>query len=142
MNNLFFNTNGLTNEYAGCASFIRNGKIEEVHCFKDIELLDFDKYGKLEAAVTSGGLSTMPWTFENNLEILENKTLRYPGHWQDMIAYRNLGLFDLTEIGYNNQKIIPREFYHHLLEPKLKKENVNSGSYYFYNKNFGNIFLK
>ena len=122
--NLFFNINGLTNEYDGCASFIRNGKIEEVHCFEDIELLDFDKYGNLEAAVTSGGLSTMPWTFKNNLETLENKTLRFPGHWQDMIAYRNLGLFDLTEIGYNNQKIIPREFYHHLLEPKLKKENV------------------
>ena len=25
---------------------------------------------------------------------------------------------------------------------KLKKENDNSGSDYFYNKNFGNIFLK
>jgi lysine 6-dehydrogenase len=122
--NLFFNINGLTNEYDGCASFIRNGKIAELECFEDIESLDFENYGQLEASVTSGGLSTMPWTFLNQLITLENKTLRYPGHWKDMIAYRNLGLFDLDEIKFNNQKIIPREFYHHLLTPKLEKDNV------------------
>ena len=122
--NLFFNINGLTNEYDGSASFIRNGKIEEVECFEDIESVDFENYGLLEASVTSGGLSTMPWTFLKQLNTLENKTLRYPGHWKDMIAYRRLGLFDLNEIEINNQKIIPREFYHHLLAPKLTKENV------------------
>ena len=36
----------------------------------------------------------MPWTFENQLDILENKTLRYPGHWEWMKAYRELGLFE------------------------------------------------
>ena len=34
---LFFNINGLTNEYDGYASFIRHGKIVKVECFKDIE---------------------------------------------------------------------------------------------------------
>ena len=33
---LFFNIQGLTNEYDGNASFIRNGKIEEVKCFEEI----------------------------------------------------------------------------------------------------------
>ena len=46
----------------------------------DIELIDFNDIGVLEAAVTSGGLSTMPWTFEGKLNSLENKTLRYKGH--------------------------------------------------------------
>ncbi|MBC8310896.1 MAG: saccharopine dehydrogenase NADP-binding domain-containing protein [Candidatus Marinimicrobia bacterium] len=124
----FFNINGLTNEYDGDAFFIRDGKVVEVPCFDDVEVLSFGgEIGDLEAAVTSGGLSTMPWTFEGKLKTLENKTLRYFGHWEQMIAFRQLGLFDLKAVEFNDMKIIPREFYHQLLEPKLNanpKEDV------------------
>ena len=48
------------------------------------ELFDVEGIGELEAAVTSGGLSTMPWTFEGKINLLENKTLRYQGHWEQM----------------------------------------------------------
>jgi lysine 6-dehydrogenase len=124
----FFNINGLTNEYDGDAFFIQDGKVTQVPCFEDVEVLSFGGgIGDLEAAVTSGGLSTMPWTFEGKLKTLENKTLRYFGHWDQMIAFRQLGLFDLTPMEFNETKIIPREFYHQLLEPKLNtnpKEDV------------------
>ena len=124
----FFNINGLTNEYDGDAFFIQDGKVTQVSCFEDVEVLSFGGgIGDLEAAVTSGGLSTMPWTFEGKLKTLENKTLRYFGHWEQMIAFRQLGLFDLTPMEFNEEKIIPREFYHQLLEPKLNanpKEDV------------------
>jgi lysine 6-dehydrogenase len=124
----FFNINGLTNEYDGDAFFIQDGKVTQVPCFEDVEVLSFGGgIGDLEAAVTSGGLSTMPWTFEGKLKTLENKTLRYFGHWDQMIAFRQLGLFDLTPMEFNEEKIIPREFYHQLLEPKLNanpKEDV------------------
>lgn len=63
----------------------------------------------------------MPWTFENQLDILENKTLRYPGHWEWMKAYRELGLFEENKINFRGFEIVPREFYHHLLKPKLDK---------------------
>ena len=116
----FFNINGLTNEYDGDAFFIQDGKVTQVPCFEDVEVLSFGGgIGDLEAAVTSGGLSTMPWTFEGKLKTLENKTLRYFGHWDQMIAFRQLGLFDLTPMEFNDINIIPREFYHQLLEPKL-----------------------
>jgi lysine 6-dehydrogenase len=124
----FFNINGLTNEYDGNAFFIRGGKVTEVSCFDDMEVLSFgDEIGDLEAAVTSGGLSTMPWTFEGKLQTLENKTLRYFGHWEQMIAFRQLGLFNLEPIDFQDRKIVPREFYHQLLEPKLNanpKEDI------------------
>lgn len=117
---LFFNIKGLTNEYDESAFFLKNGKIEKVPCFEGIEIINFgDNIGELEAAVTSGGLSTMPWTFEGKLNRLENKTLRYIGHWEWMKAYRELGLFSQENIEFNNVKIVPREFYHHLLKPKL-----------------------
>ena len=120
---LFFNIQGLTNEYDGNASFIRNGKIQEVNCFDDIEELEFDNIGILEAAVTSGGLSTMPWTFEGKLQRLENKTLRYKGHWDQMKSFRELGLFSEEKISFKNSNFSPREFYHSLLEPKLGYED-------------------
>ena len=86
--------------------------------------MKFDEIGELEAAVTSGGLSTMPWTYEGKLKVLHNKTLRYSGHWSQMKAFRDLGLFEEKAIKYNNRDISPRDFYHHLLEPKLIKDNV------------------
>ena len=69
---LFFNIAGLTNEYDGNATFLRNGKITEIECFEDFEKINFECLGELEAVVTSGGLSTMPWTYEGKLNTLEN----------------------------------------------------------------------
>ena len=122
--NLFFNIAGLTNEYDGNAYFLRGGKVTEVPCFEDIEILEFDSIGNLEAAVTSGGLSTMPWTYENKIKLLENKTLRYSGHWQQMIAFRQLGLFREDKLKIENVEVSPRDFYHSLLEPQLEQDNL------------------
>ena len=121
---LFFNIEGLTNEYDEQAYFLKNGEIVEVPCFEGIENVTFDGVGELEAAVTSGGLSTMPWTFKDRLQVLENKTLRYKGHWEWMKAFRELGLFSRDSINHNNNKIIPRNIYHQLLEKKLDHGRV------------------
>ena len=120
---LFFNIKGLTNEYDGMAYFIENRKVVEVPCFEYIENLKFSNIGELEAAVTSGGLSTMPWTYENKLDVLHNKTLRYKGHWNTMKAFRELGLFEEDKIDFNGVKISPRDFYHQLLSPKLTQSD-------------------
>jgi len=121
---LFFNIEGLTNEYDEQAYFLKDGKIVEVPCFSGIEIVSFDKIGELEAAVTSGGLSTMPWTFKDKLKVLENKTLRYKGHWEWMKAYRELGLFSRQSINHESNDIVPRNFYHQLLEKKLDHGRV------------------
>ncbi len=117
---LFFNINGLTNEYFGSAYFLRDGRIQEVPCFEGYERLDFpEPYGQLEAAVTSGGLSTAPWTLKGTLETLENKTLRYPGHFEWMKGYRQLGLFEESPVEILGMELVPREIYHELLVRQL-----------------------
>lgn len=121
---LFFNIEGLTNEYDEHAYFLRDGQINEVECFTGIEDINFKNIGNLEAAVTSGGLSTMPWTFKDKLRVLENKTLRYPGHWEWMKAFRQLGLFSRKELVHKNQSIVPRDLYHQLLEKQLDHGRV------------------
>lgn len=90
---LTFNIEGLLNEYTGFAYFLRKGKVTRVPCFADYELLEIRPLGKLEAFVTSGGTSTMPWSYQGKLKTLENKTLRYPGHWAQMTAFKDLGWF-------------------------------------------------
>ncbi len=123
---LTFNIGGLTNEYYGNAYFIRNGKVIEVPCFEGYEELEFNApLGKLEAFVTSGGLSTMPWTYECKLERLENKTLRYPGHYSQFKTFSELGLLEPEPIRIGAHKIAPREILHELLEPQLTQPYVH-----------------
>jgi lysine 6-dehydrogenase len=117
---LTFNIGGLTNEYSGHAYFLRDGKITEVPCFEGYEELDFPHpLNKLEAFVTSGGLSTMPWTFLGKLHRLENKTLRYPGHWAQFRAYAQLGLLETDFVKVGDSAVKPRDVLHALLEPKI-----------------------
>ena len=122
---LTFHIGGLTNEYYGVAYFLRGGRVTEVPCLEGIEDLYFPQpIGRLEAAVTSGGLSTAPWTFEGKLDRLENKTLRYPGHWEWFKAYSELGLLDLEPVAVGNAEVVPREVLHALLEPKITDPDV------------------
>ncbi len=120
-----FNLGGLTNEYDGNAFFIRDGKVTPVPCFSGYEVLDFGSpLGKLEAFVTSGGLSTSPWTFEGRLKRLENKTLRYPGHVAQFKAFSDLGLLGLDPIDVRGQKVVPRDVFHALLAPRICRDEV------------------
>jgi lysine 6-dehydrogenase len=115
-----FHIGGLTNEYYGDAYFLKDGKVTPVPCFEGYEMVEFPKpIGKLEAFVTSGGLSTAPWTFAGKLQRLENKTLRYPGHVAQFKAFRDLGLFEEEPMKVGDVEIVPREFYHELLGPRI-----------------------
>lgn len=122
---LTFHINGLTNEYYGDALFLRDGKVAEVPCLTGYEILEFpDPLGKLEAAVTSGGLSTMPIELEGKVKTLENKTLRYLGHWERFKGYSDLGLFEEDPINVNGKEVVPREIYHALLAPKITIKDI------------------
>ncbi|MFZ5808707.1 MAG: saccharopine dehydrogenase family protein [Chloroflexota bacterium] len=117
---LTFHIAGLTNEYAEPAVFLRDGKVTLVEPMTEMETVDFPPpIGKLEAFVTGGGLDTAPWTFEGKLRTLQNLTLRYPGHFTQLRAYYDLGLWDLKPIRVGEQEVVPREVFHALFEPKV-----------------------
>jgi len=120
---LTFNINGLINEYCGDAWFLRGGQPTPVPCLTEVETLEFPQpFGMMEAAVTSGGLSTAPWTFQDKLRRMENKTLRYPGHWDQFKAFQNLGLFEQEETKINGHTFVPRELLTAMLAPKITPE--------------------
>lgn len=115
-----FAMSGLTNEYDGVAHFLRHGQVTDVPCFADLEELEFAQpVGRLEAFVTSGGLSTAPWTWQGTLDRLENKTLRYPGHCARFKAYEELGLLSLEQVSLREGRVAPRDLFHALLEPRI-----------------------
>ena len=120
---LTFNIAGLTNEYDGNGIFLRGGEITEVPCFdpEGYELLDFpEPFGELEAFVTAGGTSTMPWTFAGKLQTLENRTVRYPGHAAQWQAFRDAGLFEQNPMEIQGATVRPRDVLHAVLGPRLE----------------------
>lgn len=119
-----FHINGLTNEMDGQAFFIREGEVTPVDSLTEAEFIDFHPLGRLEADVTSGGLSTSPWTFQPRLKTYENRTLRYPGHYEWLRAFKTLGLFSEETILVGEQKIVPRDVYHALLATQISADEI------------------
>jgi lysine 6-dehydrogenase len=118
---LFFNIEGLTNEYFGRAVVLRNGKRTEVDTFTELETIDFPQpVGRCEAFMTYGGTSTCPWTFEGVLDEFDEKTVRYPGHYEKMKTIYQLGLLDQQPVEVAGQEVIPRDLFHTVVEPRLK----------------------
>jgi len=78
---IVFSPNGLINEYIEDAIVLENGKIIQKKSMTELEEIIFPKpFGKLEAFLTSGGCSTLPYTYKDKIKNLDYKTIRYLGH--------------------------------------------------------------
>jgi len=83
---IVFSPNGLINEYVEDAIVLDHGKIVTKKSMTEIEKIKFpEPFGELEAFNTSGGCSTMPYTYKNKINYLDYKTIRYPGHCERFI---------------------------------------------------------
>ncbi len=117
---LTFNIAGLTNEYDESPIFLRDGKPTLVPTMDELEEVEFPPpVGRLESFTTGGGVSTMPWTFEGKLKTIQNKTVRYPGHFAQLRAFYDLGLWDTEPIQVGDQMVAPRDLFHELFEPMV-----------------------
>jgi lysine 6-dehydrogenase len=91
---LFFSPYGLLNEYAGQALALRAGAVHRLPVLEEEESLEFPPLGRLEAALTSGGASTLPYTFEGAVSELDYKTIRFRGHFEKIRVLRDLGFIE------------------------------------------------
>jgi lysine 6-dehydrogenase len=122
---MLFHFLGLWNEYRGTAEFLRDGERVEVPTLTELEELDFGApLGVLEAAVTSGGTSTCPQTWQGRLETFDYKTLRYPGHWQTIRKLFELGFMEPAFAARNGETIEPLAVTRALFETKLAFPDV------------------
>jgi len=117
---LVFSLEGLINEYAGDCVVLREGRRAILPCLTEVEEIDFPApVGRAEAFITGGGISTLPWTFEGQVQEMQNKTVRFPGHCAAFAAYRDLGLFSEEPITFEGQQISPRRLLFDLLRPLI-----------------------
>lgn len=120
---LTFHIEGLTNEYYGDCLFIRDGELVRIPALTEYERLTFpEPVGELEAFNTAGGLTTAARSFRGQLQTLQNKTLRYPGNFDQLKVIEQLGLFEPEPVMVGGLRISPRELLHHLWEPQIRAE--------------------
>lgn len=107
-------------EYMVKLKVIKDGQIVEVDATTDRERFRFSKFGKdeeLECAVTPG-MPSFIYTRPGLREFAE-KTIRWPGHWQGIDVLKECGLLDLHPVTFAGREVIPRQFFLHIIEPKL-----------------------
>ncbi len=109
-------------EYTRPARIMENGHIVVKPALTELEWMHFDELGTLESFNTDGLRSllfTMP-----HIKNQKEKTLRYPGHVNLIIALKESGFFSETPIMVNGQPISPIDFSSRILfnEWKLGEE--------------------
>ena len=85
---LTWSTEGLINEYGNLCRSIVNGETQNVQPLEGLEEIEID--GTLyEAFNTSGGLGSLADSFGSGVESMDYKTMRYPGHCEQMRLLMN-----------------------------------------------------
>lgn len=119
---IVYSLEGALDYYTTKSWVVRDGKPAQVDALSEIEHVDFPSpVGKLEAFHTAGGISTMPFAYAGKLDVMEYKTLRYPGHADVMRPIRELGLLSLEPIEVKGQRVVPRDVFIAAVTPQLKK---------------------
>lgn len=125
--NHVFSLEGLFDHYTDPSLIIRDGRKQEIPSLSEIETIYFDRFGPLEAFHTSGGTSTLSYSYPQ-LECLEYKTIRYPGHAEKFKLLVDLNLTrNDYEVEVKGQKVKPRDVLLATLSPLLDlkdKEDV------------------
>jgi lysine 6-dehydrogenase len=117
---LIFSVEGLINEYVEPCVALRGGKVTIEEPLIGFEEIYFpEPFGKLEAFNTSGGTSTLPYTYEGKVGELDYKTIRYPGHGHKVWCLMKLGFMDSNETEIDGVRIKPRRVLETMLEKNL-----------------------
>ncbi|HEX08406.1 MAG TPA: saccharopine dehydrogenase, partial [Thermoplasmatales archaeon] len=119
---IVFSPYGLINEYVEDAIVLDHGNIIRKKSLTDIETVEFpEPFGKMEAFLTSGGCSTLPYTYKDKIDYLDYKTVRYPGHCEKFKLLVDLGLTKKEKIVINGGSIAPIDFLARILLESLPK---------------------
>jgi lysine 6-dehydrogenase len=109
-------------EYTRPARLMENGNIVIKPALTECDLMQFDEIGTLETFNTDG-LRSLLFTM-SHIKNQKEKTLRYPGHIDLIIALKESGFFDTEKINVDGNEISPLQFTSKILfkEWKLGEE--------------------
>jgi lysine 6-dehydrogenase len=119
---LVYSLEGALDYYTTPSWVLRGGKPVQVDALSEVEPVEFPApVGTLEAFHTGGGISTLPFAYKDKIDVMEYKTLRYPGHVAIMHPIRELGLLGNEPIEVKGKKVVPRDLFIAAVHPKLHK---------------------
>ncbi len=100
-------------EYTRPARLVENGEVVTREALSEVELLDFEGAGTLEAFNTDGLRTLLRCDVPN----MKEKTLRYPGHAEKMRLLRDTGFFSTEEVEIRGARVRPIDLTSELLFP-------------------------
>ena len=119
---IVYSLEGALDYYTTPSWILRDGRPVQVDALSELEDVKFpEPVGTLEAFHTAGGISTLPFKYEGQVDVMEYKTLRYPGHVAVMRPIRELGLLGNAPITVKGQQVVPRDVFIAAVHPKLHK---------------------
>lgn len=118
---IVYSLEGVIDYYTSLSWILRDGKPLQVEALSEIETADFPGVGVLEAFHTAGGLSLMAQKYAGQIERMEYKTLRYPGHAEIMRTIRELGLLSTEPVEVHGVQVAPRDLFISVVGPKLRR---------------------
>ncbi|HEV2137455.1 MAG TPA: saccharopine dehydrogenase C-terminal domain-containing protein [Nitrososphaerales archaeon] len=117
---LVFSIVGLLREYIDDARVFRDGKLIKVRPFSTVESVDFPPpIGRLEAFCTDG-LASLVYTMKG-MRVLDEKTLRWPGHAEKMGLLMESGFFSKEIQSVGDTEVAPLEVSWAVLGKKLSE---------------------
>lgn len=118
-----FNVEGLVTEYDFEAVALRDREITMVPTLTELEELEFDAVGRMEAFVTSGGTSTAPYTLKDQGKVknYQYKTIRFPGHCERIKLFKDFGFWNENAIEVKGTKVVPKDVFNAVFGPELAK---------------------
>ena len=115
---IVFSFQAVLEEYLRKARVIKDGKIVDVPALSGLETINFPQpVGKCECFYTDG-LSTLIQTMRKVHE-MDEKTIRWPGHAEQIRTLIDCGLLENQPISYHDQGISPKEFVSSVLSDRL-----------------------
>jgi lysine 6-dehydrogenase len=114
-----YSLEGVLDYYSTPVLVLEGGEVVEREPLTAVESVDFAPLGTLEAFLTAGGVSSMPFRYRGEIESMTYKTLRYPGHAYLMKSMRDLGLFDTEPVDVDGVRVSPRDVFIATVGPHL-----------------------
>jgi lysine 6-dehydrogenase len=121
---IVYSLEGALDYYTTPSWVLRGGRPIQVEALSEVESVDFPSpVGTLEAFHTGGGISTLPFAYQGKIDVMEYKTLRYPGHAAVVRPIRELGLLANDPIDVKGNQVVPRDVFIAAVSPRLTKPN-------------------
>jgi len=99
---------------------IRDGKLKTTKALSEVEKVSFPKpFENMECFLTDGA-ATLIYTMNGKVRNLEEKTIRYPGHAEQIKTLIGTGLVSTKAVRLDKAKVVPRTLLSDVLGPKLR----------------------